>query len=56
MVVASCSSVTTKRDVIIYDYVDEREPLLGKMSAKREAGYRSLGYAVAQDQGTFSLT
>ena len=34
----------SKRDVIIYDYVDENEPLLAKMAGKREAGYRSLGY------------
>jgi superfamily II DNA or RNA helicase len=33
-----------KRDVIIYDYVDENEPMLAKMAGKREAGYRSLGY------------
>ena len=33
-----------KRDVVIYDYVDENEPMLAKMAAKREAGYRSLGY------------
>ena len=36
-----------KRDVIIYDYVDENEPMLMKMAAKREAGYRSLGYRLA---------
>jgi hypothetical protein len=35
----------SKRDVIIYDYVDENEPMLAKMAAK-EAGYRSLGYRV----------
>jgi superfamily II DNA or RNA helicase len=34
----------SKRDVIIYDYVDVSEPLLAKMAGKREAGYRSLGY------------
>jgi len=34
----------SKRDVVIYDYVDENEPLLAKMAGKREAGYRSLGY------------
>jgi superfamily II DNA or RNA helicase len=34
----------SKRDVIIYDYVDENEPLLMKMATRREAGYRSLGY------------
>ncbi len=33
-----------KRDVIIYDYVDENEPMLAKMAGKREAGYRSLEY------------
>jgi superfamily II DNA or RNA helicase len=27
----------SKRDVIIYDYVDENEPMLAKMAAKREA-------------------
>ncbi len=34
----------SKQDVVIYDYVDENEPLLAKMATKREAGYRSLGY------------
>lgn len=34
----------SKRDVVIYDYVDENEPLLMKMATRREAGYRSLGY------------
>ena len=34
------------RDVIIYDYVDENEPILAKMAVEREAGYRSLGYRV----------
>lgn len=33
-----------KRDVIIYDYVDENEPMLAKMAIKRELGYRRLGY------------
>ena len=35
----------SKRDVIIYDYVDENEPMLAKMAAKREAGYRVLDRA-----------
>jgi hypothetical protein len=30
--------------VVIYDYVDENEPMLMKMATRREAGYRSLGY------------
>ena len=36
-----------KREVIIYDYVDSGEPMLASMAAKREAGYRSLGYEPA---------
>ncbi len=34
----------SKHDVVIYDYVDENEPMLMKMATRREAGYRSLGY------------
>jgi superfamily II DNA or RNA helicase len=34
----------SKRDVVIYDYVDENEPILMKMATRREAGYRNLGY------------
>lgn len=37
----------TKRDVVIYDYIDGNEPMLAKMAIKREAGYRSLGYRAA---------
>jgi hypothetical protein len=29
-------------------YVDENEPMLAKMAAKREAGYRALGYDVTR--------
>ena len=35
-----------KREVLIYDYVDEDEPVLAKMAAKREAAYRAIGYDV----------
>ena len=34
----------TKREVIIYDYVDGDEPMLARMARKRETGYDSLGY------------
>jgi len=34
--------------VVIYDYVDESEPILAKMAAKRDAGYRALGYEVTR--------
>ena len=37
----------TKRQVVIFDYVDGREPVFAKMSAKRDAGYASLGYETA---------
>jgi len=33
-----------KKEVTIYDYVDAQEPMLARMTAKRAAGYRSLGY------------
>ena len=44
----------SKRDVVIYDYVDENEPVLMKMARRREAGYRSLGYH-AVHAGEFDL-
>ena len=34
----------TKRDVLVYDYVDQYEPMLVRMAGKRESGYRGLGY------------
>ena len=33
-----------KRDIVIYDYVDDRVPMLAAMSRKRERGYRALGF------------
>jgi superfamily II DNA or RNA helicase len=45
---------TTKREVVIYDYVDEYEPVLAKMAAKREAGYRAIGYEVTRAGELFS--
>lgn len=35
-----------KRDVVVYDYVDGLVPVLARMSAKRQAGYRALGYTI----------
>jgi len=43
----------SKREVIIYDYVDEREPLLAKMATRREAGYRALGYELTKASDLF---
>ncbi len=36
-----------KREVIVYDYVDASVPVLVRMAARRQAGYRALGYAIA---------
>ncbi len=36
-----------KRDVVTYDYFEADEPMLAKMAANREAGYRGLRYMVA---------
>lgn len=35
-----------KREVIIYDYVDDQVPMLAGMYAKRKKGYRAIGYEV----------
>jgi superfamily II DNA or RNA helicase len=35
-----------KREVIVYDYVDETVPLLKRMSEKRDRGYKGLGYSI----------
>ena len=35
-----------KREVRVHDYLDEQVPMLRRMSEKRVAGYRNLGYSV----------
>jgi hypothetical protein len=35
-----------KKEVVIYDYLDEKIPMLSKMFAKRQRGYRAIGYEV----------
>ena len=35
-----------KKEVIIYDYLDENVPLLSRMYAKRRRGYKALGYKI----------
>jgi superfamily II DNA or RNA helicase len=39
-------SYATKREVIVYDYVDEAVPVLKRMSEKRVRGYKSFGYSI----------
>ena len=38
-----------KREVIVYDYVDARVPMLARMAGRRRAGYSSLGYEIGLD-------
>ena len=40
-----------KREVLVYDYVDEAVPALQRMTEKRIRGYRSLGYSVERPGG-----
>lgn len=35
-----------KTDVQVYDYVDDAVPMLSRMAAKRQVGYRALGYSI----------
>jgi superfamily II DNA or RNA helicase len=35
-----------KSEVIIYDYVDDKVPVLAAMFKKRERGYKSIGYSL----------
>jgi superfamily II DNA or RNA helicase len=40
-----------KREVVVFDHVDANEPLLAKIAAKREVGYRAIGYQVLDLKG-----
>ena len=35
-----------KKEVVIYDYVDDQHPVLAKMARKRIKGYANLGYVI----------
>lgn len=37
-----------KREVRIYDYVDQNVPILTRMYEKRLKGYRTMGYTIVQ--------
>lgn len=43
-----------KKEVVIYDYVDDQEPVLAKMASKREAGYKAIGYEITHVDELFS--
>lgn len=36
-----------KTNVVVYDYVDPAVPVLARMAARRQAGYRALGYSIS---------
>ena len=42
-----------KREVIIYDYVDNNVPVLARMAAKRRKGYQAIGYSIASGDDLF---
>jgi superfamily II DNA or RNA helicase len=43
-----------KREVVIYDYVDEDVPVLARMAAKRRSGYRTIGYRLMRADDLFA--
>ena len=40
----------SKREVVVYDYVDDAEPVLSKMYSKRVRGYEAIGYTIRPPQ------
>ena len=40
----------SKKEVLIYDYVDEKIPMLQRMYKKRLTGYKAIGYEVIEKQ------
>jgi superfamily II DNA or RNA helicase len=43
-----------KTEILVVDYVDELEPMLARMAAKRRTGYRLLGYTVESPASTMN--
>ena len=37
-----------KKEVVIYDYLDDKVPMLLKMFGKRQRGYRAIGYDISE--------
>jgi hypothetical protein len=46
----------TKREVIIYDYVDMSVPVLALMAAKRRVGYQTIGYRILRPVICFPIS
>ena len=45
-----------KKEVVIYDYLDDKVPMLLKMFGKRQRGYRAIGYDMMESDDTEILT
>lgn len=45
-----------KREVRVYDYVDQHVPMLARMYGKRVRGYRAMGYQIETDTRQLSLS
>jgi superfamily II DNA or RNA helicase len=43
-----------KREVLIYDYVDQDVPVLARMAAKRRRAYHSIGYGISAEDSVLS--
>jgi superfamily II DNA or RNA helicase len=39
-----------KKEVVVYDYVDGCVPMLAAMFGKRQRGYESVGYSIAENR------
>jgi len=37
-----------KKEVLVYDYVDLKVPVLARMFEKRRRGYKSIGYEIEE--------
>ena len=46
----------TKKEVIIYDYVDFQVPVLAKMYGRRRAGYKAIGYEIVIPESQIPAT
>ena len=46
----------SKREVIVYDYIDETVPVLRRMGEKRVRGYKTLGYSIDAHQSSSSVS
>ncbi len=44
-----------KREVRVYDYVDQHVPMLARMYGKRVRGYRAMGYQIESDSQQLRL-